>query len=235
MQKKYSINTENGEVQSIEVDGVRYASVDDIPDAADRRKIELLLSDADSAPDDALSDAEFDAQFEHLEQEAAQVERETRHIPALITAIFGGIAALMLIIAIISTVFNLRRLSNEVSAPGQVVEMVERRSVDSETREVTYYSYPVITFASADRELHRVQLAEGSWPPAYEVGDRVTVRYEPEHPLDARIQSLSSSILMWLLPGITGLVGVAFLGAVWLVTRLTRSDPDPAAPVLSTP
>lgn len=53
----------------------------------------------------------------------------------------------------------------------------------------------------------------------YEVGDEVVVLYEPERPLDARIKSGSSMALMWILPGITGILGIAFLGAVLMVQR----------------
>jgi hypothetical protein len=35
--------------------------------------------------------------------------------------------------------------------------------------------------------------------------------------LDARIQSFGSNALMWILPGITGILGLGFLGAVLLV------------------
>jgi hypothetical protein len=56
--------------------------------------------------------------------------------------------------------------------------------------------------------------------PSHEVGDDVTVRYDPDHPLDARIKSFGSSALMWVLPGITGILGLAFLGAVIAVRKL---------------
>jgi hypothetical protein len=52
------------------------------------------------------------------------------------------------------------------------------------------------------------------------VGDEVTVLYDPEHPLEARIKSFGSSALLWVLPGITGILGVAFLGAVIAVQKL---------------
>jgi hypothetical protein len=60
-------------------------------------------------------------------------------------------------------------------------------------------------------------MSEGGSSPYYEAGDEVTVRYDPEHPLDARIQSVGSNALMWILPGITGILGFGFLGAVLIV------------------
>ena len=62
--------------------------------------------------------------------------------------------------------------------------------------------------------------------PAYEVGDEVTILYEPEHPMDARIKSFGSSALMWILPSITGVLGIGFLVAVIAVQRVMMSDGD---------
>jgi hypothetical protein len=61
---------------------------------------------------------------------------------------------------------------------------------------------------------------EGSSSPQYEAGDEVIVLYEPDRPLEARIKSFGSSALMWILPGITGVLGIAFLGAVIVVRKL---------------
>ena len=65
-----------------------------------------------------------------------------------------------------------------------------------------------------------MQLSEGSNPASYEIGDEVTVLYEPEYPLDARIKSFESSALMWVLPAITGILGIAFLIAVLTVLKV---------------
>ena len=61
---------------------------------------------------------------------------------------------------------------------------------------------------------------EDDEPVSYEVDG---VLYDPEHPLEARIQSMGSSLLMWILPGITGILGLAFLGAVIAVRKLMPS------------
>ena len=54
----------------------------------------------------------------------------------------------------------------------------------------------------------------------YEKGDEVTVLYDPDHPLDARIRSLDTMAMDWILPGITGILGVSFLGAVYVVNKV---------------
>jgi hypothetical protein len=69
-------------------------------------------------------------------------------------------------------------------------------------------------------------MTEGSSAPSHEVGDEVTVLYNPEHPLEARIKSFGSSALMWILPGITGILGLGFLGAVIAVRRFMPSTED---------
>jgi hypothetical protein len=48
--------------------------------------------------------------------------------------------------------------------------------------------------------------------------------YNSEHPLDARIKSLSSMMLMRILPGITGIAGVVFLGVTLVASRFLNSD-----------
>ena len=85
------------------------------------------------------------------------------------------------------------------------------------------YYYPVVEFTSNDGRRHSAQMTEGSQSPSHEVGDEVTVRYDPQHPLDARIKSAGSDALMWILPGITGVLGLCFLAAVLVVRKLMPS------------
>jgi hypothetical protein len=137
------------------------------------------------------------------------------------------IALITLTIAVIAGISAGRRAAREQSAPGRVVDLTLRTSPGGRNSQGTYeapqdYYYPVVEFTLANGELKTVQLSEGSWPPAYEKGEEVTILYDPSKPIDARIQSLSSNILMWLLPGITGVVGVAFLSAAVFVGWFLR-------------
>jgi hypothetical protein len=220
MAKKYSVNVENDEVVSVEVDGVQYDDPNQIPDAEDREKILELISK--SSDEDFGKD--FDKEFEEASRE---LERQSAQFPKIIITVFLAIAVLMLVIATISTVSTIRSLSREESATGQVVDMTVRQSRDSETQVITDYYYPVVEFDLPDGTHKQVQLSQGSWPPEYEIGEPVTILYDPEHPLDARIKSFSSMLLMWILPGITGIVGVAFLSVTLLVGRFMNSE-DPA-------
>ena len=214
--KKYSINWEDDVPVSFEVDGVTYESLDDVPDEKDRLKLEAMMESAE--------DAEFDAEFAKIAKEMESASK----FPAekIIFSVFTGVAVLMLLIAGIGSFNNIQKLGREESAPGVVVDLTKRLEYDENdfNRVVGETYYPVVEFTARDGKRRSVQLNEGSWPPAYEVGEEVTVLYEPEKPLDARIKSVGSSALMWILPGITGILGVAFLGGVVLVQKLMASE-----------
>ena len=215
MAKKYSVNVENDEVISVEVDGVLYSDPDQIPDPEDREKILELIS--------MSSGEDLEKEFE---AEVRALERQSAGAPKIIVSIFLAVGVLMLVIALISTVSTIRALAREASAPGQVVDMTMRQSRDSETQVISEYYYPVVEFSLPDGTPKRVQLSEGSWPPEYEIGQPVTILYDPGKPLDARIRSASSTVLKWILPGITGIVGVAFLGITLIVSGFLLSDSE---------
>ena len=212
--KKYSINWENDEPVSFEVNGILYESLDQIPDDADREKLAAMMDgslEREFQKEFDDFDKEFDKEFEVHQESAAKAEK-------LILGIFTGVAALMLLIAGISSFSAVSKISREESAPGRVVEMIVRREyVNEQDRIVSEYYYPVVEFTANDGRRRAVQMSEGSQPPSHEVGEEVTVRYDPEHPLDVRIQSFGSNALMWILPGITGILGLGFLGAVLVV------------------
>ncbi len=209
--KRYSINWEDDEAVSFEVDGTEYKSLEDVPDEADRLKLETMM--------DSSFDAEFDAEFEKMSKEVNQINGPK--VENIILSIFTGVAALMLIIAGIASFNNIVKISREESASGRVLEVISRREyVNEQDRVIEEYYYPVVEYTSKEGKYHKVQVKEGSSSPEYEVGDEVTVLYNPERPLDARIKSVGSSTLMWILPGITGILGIAFLGAVIVVRNL---------------
>ena len=218
--KKYSIKWENDEPVSFEVDGILYESIEQIPEEADREKLTAMMeSSADQQFEQELKDfdKEFEKQFEQHRKTAIHAEK-------LILAIFSGVAVLMLLIAFVSSASAILKMTSEESAPGRVMEIVQRREyINEQDRIVQDYYFPVVNFVSSDGRRHSVQLTEGSSTPPHEVGDEVTVLYDPDHPLEARIKSFGSSALMWVLPGITGILGLAFLGGVLAVQKLMPS------------
>ena len=221
MPKKYSINWENDDPVSYEVDGVAYESLDQIPDEGDRSKLDAMMNasmDQEFEKEVAEFDRDFKKEFDAQKKTSVQAEK-------LILGIFSGVAVLMLLIAFGSAASAILKMSKEENAPGRVVEIVKRREyVNEQDRVYQDYYFPVVEFVSADGRRHSVQMSEGSSSPSQEVGDEVTVLYNPEHPLDARVKSFGSSALMWVLPGITGILGLAFLGAVLVVRRFMPSS-----------
>jgi uncharacterized protein DUF3592 len=221
MPKKYSINWENDEPVSYEVDGVAYESLDQIPDEGDRAKLEAMMN-ASMDQEFEKEVAEFDRDFK---KEVEAQKKSSVTAEKLILGIFSGVAVLMLLIAFGSAASAILKMSKEENAPGRVVEIVKRREyVNEQDRVYQDYYFPVVEFVSADGRRHSVQMSEGSSSPSQEVGDEVTVLYNPEHPLDARVKSFGSSALMWVLPGLTGILGLAFLGAVLVVRRFMLSS-----------
>ena len=141
----------------------------------------------------------------------------------MILWVFSGVAAIMLVIAIFSSFGVISKISKEESANGRVMDMIVKVQymTDEEGRQLPSenFYYPVVEFRSSDGRRHYVQLVEGSSPASFEIGEDVTILYDPEHPLDARIKSVGSSLLLWVLPGITGILGLSFLVAVLVVHR----------------
>ena len=218
--KKYSINWENDQPSSFEVDSVAYESLDQVPDEGDRSRLDAMLN-ASTDQEFEEFDREFEKEFEAHKKTSAKAEK-------LILGIFSAVAGLMLVIALVSAVGAILKMNREESAEGRVVDIVQRREyVNEQDRVVQDYYFPVVEFASSDGRHHSVQLTEGSSAPSHEVGDQVTVLYNPDHPLEARIKSFGSSALMWILPGITGILGLGFLGAVLAVRKFMPSTENP--------
>jgi hypothetical protein len=101
-----------------------------------------------------------------------------------------------------------------------VVELVARQD---QTGQVFYF--PVVEFYLPNESRQTVQLSEGSSSPKHTQDERVIILYDPEQPSrSARIQSVGSSLLMWIVPIITGVVGAVFLAAALFVARFFRPN-----------
>jgi hypothetical protein len=207
--RKYSIVWDNEAASAFEVDGVTYPTLEAVPDPRDRQKLEKMLA---SPPGAAFSEEKRQA----LRKSALQAED-------IILWVFSGVAALMLLIAGIATFSNFTTLANEKSAPGIVVDtVIKREYVNVQDRIITEYYYPVVRFTADDGHRRDVQMSVGSDALEYEKGDEVTVRYDRNHPLEARIDSAGNNALMWILPAITGLLGICFLGAVLVARQVMK-------------
>ncbi|OGO36752.1 MAG: hypothetical protein A2W35_04810 [Chloroflexi bacterium RBG_16_57_11] len=202
MEKKYSIQWQGDEVVSFEVDGVQYESLDEVPDEADREKLLGLMAGT-------------------REIELGTPARPSINLGLIVLTVFIGVAALMCVISVLTGVSTWRGMSREVEAPGQVVEMVTRK--DEQGNE---FYYPVVAFSLADGSRQTVQMAEGSWPPSFAVGDEVKVLYDPGKPLEARVKSTSGTVSLWIWTMVTGVLAVAFVLATLLAWWVLKEVPD---------
>ena len=212
--KKYSINWENDEAQSFEVNGVTYESLDDVPDWKDRDKLAAMLH--------ASSEEDFEeVKFDEKEFEELRKAAENPSMERWVLGGFTAIAVIMLLVTIVSIFSNIQKILKEESVPGMVVDVVKRRELVNEENDIVRdFYYPVIEFVPSDGHKRSLQVNEGSDSPFYEKCDEITVLYDPEHPLDARIKSAGGNALMWVLPSIPGILGIAFAGAVLVVKKV---------------
>lgn len=195
MPRKYSLNVENDEVVSVEVDGVVYATPDDIPDPEDQHRIEMMMP---------------------LSFGAVPVAGAATGVPVerIVAGVFFVVALITLSIAVFSALYIREELAREQSVPGRVTDLVARR--DSDGDEIFY---PVVEYVLPDGTPKRVELSFGTSPPYYAKGDAVTVLYDAEDPSDARIDSTGSVIVEWLVPLITGFIGLAFTVVTLVLVR----------------
>lgn len=99
---------------------------------------------------------------------------QVKHVDVekIVLSLFSGIAVLMLLIAGVASFNNILKISREKSAPGRVVEVIERREyLNEQDRIIETYYYPVVEFTASDGKRRSVQMSEGSSSPQYEVGD----------------------------------------------------------------
>jgi Protein of unknown function (DUF3592) len=216
--KKYSIDWENGEAVAFEVDGLRYDSLADVPGEQDRDRLSAMAA----AGDGDLEEAKLSAkELEELRKDAADQNASDQGMEKIVVGIFTLVSILMIAATVVSAFFNIQKASTRQSTPGHVVDVVIRREYINEKDRITRdFYYPVIEFTALDGRARSVQLNEGSDTPYYEKGDAVIVSYDPAHPLDARIKSASSNAVMWILPAVTGILGIAFAGAVFIVKKV---------------
>lgn len=143
----------------------------------------------------------------------------------IILTVFSGVALLMFLIAAISAFYTIRTLTKEKSVVGRVVRLVMRQDQNGQA-----FYYPVVAFNLPNGEPETVQLAEGSWPAAYTEGQAVIVAYDPAQANTARIKSFSSTLELWILPLITGGLGIAFSLATAFAYWLLRTNEPPGGP-----
>ena len=92
--KKYSINWEDDSPVSFEVNGVVYETLDDVPDEADRRRLESMLEYSSND----MEDFDFnDEEFKRLREDVEKISKFP--VEKVVLWIFSGIAGIMLLVA----------------------------------------------------------------------------------------------------------------------------------------
>ncbi len=140
-------------------------------------------------------------------------------IPRIIRAVFLAVTVVMFALAALFAVNNGLALSREETLPGQVVDIVIRQAADG-----TLFYRPVVAFERPAGARRTLQLAEESTDPAYQVDDAVTLAYDPARPEAARIKTAASTASRWILPGILGILGLAFLAATLFARQVLGQD-----------
>jgi hypothetical protein len=207
--KNYSVNRQKKGAVIYEVDGALYSDLSQVPDEADRAVL-AGMGDSSSGQEPGNFPAGMDDGAR-----AADAAR-TRMI---FLAVFGSIAVIMLAVAVVTSCDAFARAGAELQAPGVVVDTVEEPGDED-----TVYSYPVVSFTDIGGTAHTVKVPEGSSPPEWAPGDAVTVLYDPGNPETARIDSLNSTLLLWLVPFVSGAVGIGFLAAVLFAMKVTSPE-----------
>ena len=140
---------------------------------------------------------------------ALLVEKETpvsdaTRITRIVARVFGAImlASASGLLALGGSCCNrtVQFKKTAVEVQGAVIELKEGSSSDHS--HPVYY--PIIRYADTAGQEHTLYSGTGSFPPAYAVGDRVSVLYNPANPKDAKVNSFSD---LWLLPLILGILG----------------------------
>lgn len=98
-------------------------------------------------------------------------------------------------------------IANSTVASGEVIDLVLQAKSGSHSPRTNRGTYhPIIRFETESREAIEFMSNAGSNPPSYRKGDMVTVRYDPNDPYTARVDSFISLWLPALIPCSLGLL-----------------------------
>jgi hypothetical protein len=111
---------------------------------------------------------------------------------------------------------------------GTITRMVEQQKSD---HEILYF--PVFTFADAKGQQQEIRSSSGQYPPAYKVGDTISVLYEQDAPKDAKIDNFSD---LWFIPAFFGFFGaiemilaIVCFAAVFIIRRYEQKSTEARA------
>jgi hypothetical protein len=122
----------------------------------------------------------------------------------LFIAIFGTVGLVMLTVGVGVAVSTVSFRMHAQQTEGTVVDLVPRHGSEGGT---TYSA--TFEFKDLGGNVQRVTTGSSSNPAPADVGDKVTVWFDPEHPDEARMSGFMEN---WFLPLIFGFFGVVFTG-----------------------
>lgn len=164
--------------------------------------------------DEDEDEDEDDPDGENLDLAAAGAEARAGgdRVVRIVSTVFISVGAVLLLVSATTFWFTRASVAAEVSVPGVVVNNVVRqhttRASNSSRETTSDYYHAVVEFPLADGTKKTVEMAEGNWPKAYDEGEKVTVRYDPQKPLKARLGG--GGPLDFIATLITGFLGAVF-------------------------
>jgi cytochrome c-type biogenesis protein CcmH/NrfF len=140
--------------------------------------------------------------------------RSRKRLPPVVFLVLGWI---ILAVASAWTCYNVNFLTRAERAVGEVVRLEQHRGT-GRSKQPTYA--PVFEFKNSRERLHQVEELVRTGTAAHPVGSKVIVRYWPESPEYARIQSFST---LWLAPVGFFAVGGCFLAIAAFRKRVKQA------------
>jgi len=125
---------------------------------------------------------------------------------AVLVKLVAGFMVAMALIALPTDFFVYRHIQHFVAtashSPGKVTKLVEENG----NHHIVYF--PVFEFRDAYGQRHEIDSHSGSYPPEYEVGDKISVLYQTDKPDNATIDSFWN---IWIWPVVLGVFGATDL------------------------
>ncbi len=192
---------------------------------------------SDPKPDPQENDAE-DEDHVWSKEEQADFDALARmpapggpDVSKVVSVVFFLVGAILVAVSGATEWYTRKSLAAEISVPGVVVRNELRqhatpRNSSSSSRGSSDLYHAVVEFELEDGTSKTVEMREGRWPKAHEEGDAVTVRYNAERPLDARIGG--GGLMDYFGPILTGALGFLFMSLAVFIRWIFRAASQPA-------
>lgn len=131
----------------------------------------------------------------------------------ILTAVFGGIGIIMLIIGVLIFKSTKDFQSKAILTEGTVIEMVQMRGSNGMLSHA-----PVVSYMAKDEQEHIYYSSSYSNPPSYSVGEKVQIYYDPANPDDAQLGGGASIAAI-----IVSAIGFFFLLAAIIILLVNKN------------